>query len=171
MATQQDLLFMQRALDLAQQAASLGEVPVGAVVVQDGIIVGQGFNRRECDKNALRHAEILAIEQACRNLGGWRLPHCTLYVTLEPCPMCTGAIINSRIERIVFGAYDPKAGCCGSVLDLMDFPFNHKAQIEGGVLESECAGKLKEFFACLRKKSKNKKNVCDTKTDDEGIHS
>ncbi len=169
--TQQDLFFMRQALALAQEAALLGEVPVGAVIVQDGKVVATGFNRRELDKNALRHAEILAIEQACEILGGWRLPRCTLYVTLEPCPMCMGAIINARIDRVVFGAYDPKAGCCGSVLDLMSFPFNHKAQIEGGVLEGECAQKLKDFFSCLRKKRKNDKNVSDTTTKNEGFSS
>ena len=162
---------MKQALALAEEAAQLGEVPVGAVIVQDQAIIAEGYNRRECEKNALRHAEILAIEQACKTLGGWRLPRCTLYVTLEPCPMCMGAIINARIERVVFGAYDPKAGCCGSVLDLMAYPFNHKAQIVGGVLEEECSQKLKDFFLCLRKKRKNDKNVSDTATINEGIHS
>lgn len=166
-----DMEYMREALLLADKAAFLGEVPVGAVIVQDGKIIAKGYNRRECDKNALRHAELSAIDEACRVLGGWRLPRCTLYVTLEPCPMCTGAIVNARIDRVVFGAYDKKAGACGSVLDLMAFPLNHKAQIEGGVLEEACAGKLKDFFLCLRKKRKTVKNVSDPETNNAGCAS
>ena len=143
---------MRAALELAQQAAEEGETPVGAVVVCDGAIVGTGRNRREQDKNALRHAEIEAIDEACRTLGGWRLWRCELYVTLEPCPMCAGAIINARIPRVWFGAYDTKAGSCGSVVDLFSLPYNHKPECTGGILEEECAALLRRFFADLRQK-------------------
>lgn len=144
--------FMRAALALAEEAAAQGETPVGAVVVCDGAIVGTGRNRRECDKNALRHAEIEAIDEACRALGGWRLWRCELYVTLEPCPMCAGAIINARIPQVWFGAYDRKAGSCGSVVDLFSLPYNHKPQCVGGILEEECAGLLRDFFAQLRRR-------------------
>ncbi len=145
-----DERFMHRALELAHDAAAEGEVPVGAVVTRHGEIVGEGRNRRETAKNALAHAEIEAINDACRRLGGWRLWECDLYVTLEPCPMCTGAIINARIVRVVFGAYDKKAGSLGSVTDLTALPYNHKPQVTGGVLEDECASALTEFFRTLR---------------------
>lgn len=148
----EDEIYMRQALVLAAQAAEYGEVPVGAVVVYDGKVVGQGFNRRESGKNALAHAELEAIDQACRTLGGWRLHKCDLYVTLEPCPMCSGAIINARIRRLVFGAYDPKGGCFGSVSDFNELPFNHKPQVTGGVLEQECAQALSDFFRRLRSK-------------------
>ena len=147
-----DETFMRRALELAREAAALGEVPVGAVVTLRGEIVGEGQNRREAGKNALYHAEIEAINAACALLGGWRLWECELYVTLEPCPMCAGAIINARIPRLVYGAKDPKAGCCGSVVDLFALPFNHRPEVVGGCLEEECAGVLREFFAGLREK-------------------
>ena len=150
MIKKDDLYFMGLALDLAKQAAALGEVPVGAVVVRGGEVVGRGYNRRESGKNALAHAELAAIDEACRTLGGWRLWQCDLYVTLEPCPMCTGAIINSRIVRVVYGASDPKAGCCGSVIDLTALPFNHKPQLVGGVRAEECAALLSNFFKSLR---------------------
>ena len=142
--------FMRLALELAEQAAAEGEVPVGAVVVHDGRVVGTGRNRRECGKNALAHAELEAIDIACRTLGGWRLPNCTLYVTLEPCPMCAGAIINSRIERVVQGAKDPKAGSCGSVVDLFSLPYNHRPSLVSGVLEDDCREQLQAFFRSLR---------------------
>lgn len=145
-----DFYFMGLALELAKQAAALGEVPVGAVVVREGEVVGRGYNRRETGKNALAHAELAAIDEACRTLGGWRLWQCDLYVTLEPCPMCTGAIINSRIVRVVYGASDPKAGCCGSVIDLTALPFNHKPQLVSGVRAEECAALLSDFFKTLR---------------------
>jgi len=145
-----DEQFMRRALALAREAAAEGETPVGAVVVRQGKIEGEGRNRRELGRNALYHAEIEAIDQACKTLGGWRLWECELFVTLEPCPMCAGAIINARIPRIVYGARDPKAGCCGSVVDLFALPFNHRPRAEGGLLEDECAALLKEFFAKLR---------------------
>lgn len=148
--------FMEEALLLAKQSFDEGEVPVGAVVVKDGEIVGRGRNRRENGKNALFHAEISAIDEACRNLGGWRLWQCEMYVTLEPCPMCAGAIINSRIKKVTFGAYDKKAGSFGSVVDFNDLPYNHKPQIEGGIDEKECSELLSLFFEQLREKRKNK---------------
>lgn len=147
---------MEEALLLAKQSFDEGEVPVGAVVVKDGEIVGRGRNRRENGKNALFHAEISAIDEACRNLGGWRLWQCEMYVTLEPCPMCAGAIINSRIKKVTFGAYDKKAGSFGSVVDFNGLPYNHKPQIEGGIDEKECSELLSLFFEQLREKRKNK---------------
>lgn len=144
---------MREALALAREAAEDGEVPIGCVIVKDGEIIGRGRNTREKGKNALHHAEILAIDDACKNLGGWRIPNSTLYVTLEPCPMCAGAIINARIDRVCFGAYDPKAGSCGSVTDLFALPYNHKPELTAGVLEDECAQILKEFFRTLREKA------------------
>lgn len=153
---ERDRIFMEEAIKLAGLSALEGEVPVGAVVVRNGEIVGRGRNRREKDKMATAHAEIEAIENACRNLGGWRLWECELYVTLEPCPMCAGAIINSRIRRVVFGAYDPKAGSCGSVINLFELPYNHKPPVEGGFMEKECSGLLKEFFARMRESRKGR---------------
>ena len=149
---------MLEALKEAQRAAALTETPVGAVVVCDGEIVGRGFNTRETDKNALCHAEIKAINEACKTLGGWRLHRCDLYVTLEPCPMCAGAIINSRIKRVFFGAYDKKAGSFGTKTDLCAMEFNHKPEIYGGIMEKECAKILSDFFAELRKLKKTHKN-------------
>ena len=149
--------YMREALSLAKEAFSMGEVPVGAVAVWDGKIVGRGMNRRETDKNALRHAEIAAIDEACKNLGGWRLWKCDLYVTLEPCPMCAGAIINSRIRRVIFGASDAKAGSCGSVTDMFSLPYNHKPEVVSGILEGECSALLTEFFAGLREKRRGEK--------------
>lgn len=147
-----DEAYMQRALELAQMAAEKGEVPVGAVVVRkrDGKIVGEGYNLREGDKNPLAHAEIIAINEASKNLGGWRLIDCELYVTLEPCPMCCGAIINSRVERVVFGAYDKKAGSCCSVTEMFELPYNHKPELVGGVMQEECSKALSDFFKALR---------------------
>ncbi len=149
--------YMREALSLAKEAFSMGEVPVGAVAVWDGKIVGRGMNRRETDKNALRHAEIAAIDEACKNLGGWRLWKCDLYVTLEPCPMCAGAIINSRIRRVIFGASDAKAGSCGSVTDMFSLPYNHKPEVVSGILERECSELLTEFFTGLREKRRGEK--------------
>lgn len=143
--------FMKRAVELAQISAAEGEVPVGAVIVKDNIIVGEGRNRRELGKNALYHAETEAINNACKALGGWRLWQCEMYVTLEPCPMCAGAIINSRIKKVTFGAYDKKAGSFGSVVNFNDLPYNHKPEIIGGVCETECAALLTDFFRNLRK--------------------
>lgn len=146
-----DTDFMKEALRLADEAALEGEVPVGAVVVFGDRIVGRGRNRREKGKNALAHAELEAIDEACKTLGGWRLWQCDMYVTLEPCPMCTGAIINSRIKRLVYGASDYKAGSCGSVVNLFDLPYNHKPEVTTGFMQEECSEKLTEFFKNLRK--------------------
>ena len=144
--------LMRAAIAQAEDAAAEGEVPVGAVVARDGEIISVGRNRREKNKNALAHAEIEAIDAACRKLGGWRLPGCELFVTLEPCPMCAGAIINSRIVKVTFGAYDKKAGSLGSLVNLFDLPYNHKPEIVGGFMEEECAALLSEFFRRLREK-------------------
>ena len=148
--------FMERAVTLAKISALEGEVPVGAVVVKDGQIVGEGRNRRELGKNALYHAETEAINNACKNLGGWRLWQCEMFVTLEPCPMCAGAIINSRIKKVTFGAYDKKAGSFGSIINFNDLPYNHKPEIVGGVNEEECSNLLKDFFKTLRKNKNTK---------------
>lgn len=142
--------YMKYALSLAKQSAEEGEVPVGAIVVCDGKIVGEGRNRREVVKNALHHAEIEAINEACKNLGGWRLWKCDLYVTLEPCPMCAGAIINSRIKNVYFGATDMKNGAVISAAQLFDMNFTHKPMYEGGIMGEECAEILSTFFKDLR---------------------
>ena len=146
----QDQKFMDLALELAAEAMADGEVPVGCVIVRDGQVVGRGRNRREKGKSALAHAEVEAIGDACRNLGGWRLWDCTMYVTLEPCPMCAGAIVNARIPRVVCGAKDSKCGACGSVCDLFSMEFNHHPVIEYGLREEESAALLQQFFADLR---------------------
>ena len=142
---------MELALEQARLAANLNETPIGAVLVWEGEVVASAFNRRELDQIATAHAEILAINEACRKLGGWRLHKATLYVTLEPCPMCAGAIINARIKRVVYGASDRKAGCCGSILDLFREPFNHHPEVTGGILAEESAALLSSFFKKLRK--------------------
>ena len=146
----EDRDYMEQALLLAREAAREGEVPVGCVIVRGDKIVGRGRNRRESDRSALAHAELEAIAQANQALGGWRLWECTLYVTLEPCPMCAGAIINARIPRVVYGARDEKYGACRSVCALFDMAFNHHPVVEGGVLEEEAAGLLQDFFRQLR---------------------
>ena len=155
----QDEYYMARALKLAQRGrfTTHPNPNVGCVIVKDGEIVGRGHNLRETDKNALRHAELIAIDEACTRLGGWRLWHCDLYVTLEPCPMCTGAIINSRIKRVVFGAFDKKAGSCASVVNLFELPYNHKPELISGVMENECAELLSRFFKELREHKSKKK--------------
>lgn len=153
--TDQELMLL--ALEEAKIAASLGEVPVGAVVVKDGVPIARAHNTRETEKNATHHAELLAIDAACKALGGWRLWQCELFVTLEPCPMCSGAIINSRLKRVVYGAPDPKAGCCGSLTDLFSLPFNHHPVIESGLMAEEAQQLLQDFFAMLRKKREAKK--------------
>jgi len=145
-----DLYFMDEALRLAAEAAAEGEVPVGCVVVRKGEIVGRGRNRRETGKTATAHAEIEAINQACAVLGGWRLWECTLYVTLEPCPMCAGAIINARIPRVVYGASDKKFGAVRSVCSLFSMEFNHHPQVDAGVREEEAAALMTDFFQKLR---------------------
>ncbi|MBR3995440.1 MAG: nucleoside deaminase [Clostridia bacterium] len=149
-----DNYYMRAALRYAEKAAKEGEVPVGAVIVYEGHIISGGRNRRENGKNALYHAELEAINKACRKLGGWRLFDCDMYVTLEPCPMCSGAIINSRIRKVYIGAMDSKAGCFGSVTDMNTLGFNHKPEIEFGILKDECSLILKEFFAELRNKKR-----------------
>ncbi len=156
-----DEVFMRAALKQAQKAYEKGEVPVGAVVVKDGKIIAKAHNKRETKKNAVNHAELLAIKKACKKLGGWRLWQCELYVTLEPCPMCAGAIINSRLRRVVYGAKDKKAGCCESVINLFELPFNHKPEVCNGVLQEECTQILQCFFKDLREKKKwgKKRNV------------
>ena len=145
-----DSELMGLALEEARKAAALGEVPVGAVVARNGEVVAAAHNTRETEKNALHHAELLAIDAACKKLGGWRLWQCELFVTLEPCPMCSGAIINSRIKRVVYGAADVKAGCCGSVLNLFEERFNHHPRIYRGSLREECEAVLQKFFEALR---------------------
>lgn len=143
--------FMLIALEQAKLSGDELEVPVGAVIVRNGEVISVGRNRRENGKNALAHAEMEAIDAACKKLGGWRLWECEMYVTLEPCPMCTGAIINSRIRRLVYGASDNKAGSCGSVINLFDLPYNHKPETVSGFMQEECSALLSEFFSNLRK--------------------
>lgn len=144
---------MREALRQAKRAAALGEMPVGAVIVKDGEIISRAYNRRETKKNALYHAEITAIERACKKLGGWRLPGCEIYVTLEPCPMCAGAILNSRIEHVYYGAKDEKSGCCGSKLNLLDMNLcNYTIPVTGGILDDECRDIIKKFFRELRER-------------------
>ena len=145
-----DKKFMKRAIELAKKAYALGEVPVGAVIVKDGEIIGEGYNMREQKQNALSHAEIEAINSACKKIGSWRLDGCEMYVTLEPCPMCTGAIINSRIKTVIFGAFDLNMGCMDSVINLCDYPFNHKVEIYAGICEDECKKILTDFFSLIR---------------------
>ena len=164
----EDLDFMREALALAREAFDDGEVPVGCVLVRRGEIVGRGRNRREGDKSALAHAELEAIDQACRNLGGWRLWECTLYVTLEPCPMCAGAILNARISRVVYGASDSKCGAVRSVCGLFDMAFNHHPQVITGVLEEECAALLTEFFQKLRVELRTRPKWKPREQTDEG---
>lgn len=142
---------MRDALTQAKKAEAIGEVPIGAVIVHNGKIIARGYNKRETKKNALLHAEIIAIDKACKKLGGWRLPNCDIYVTLEPCPMCMGAIISARIENVFFGAYDEKSGACGSACDISN-SLPHKPTVTGGVMENECKTLLSDFFRKLRKK-------------------
>lgn len=151
--------YMKRAVELAEMSASEGEVPVGAVIVKKttGEIVGEGRNMREGRKNALAHAEIMAIDMACRTLGGWRLPECAIYITLEPCPMCCGAIINARIDDVIFGAYDLKSGSAVSVQKMFELSYNYRPTVQSGVMEKECADVLSLFFRQLREKKKNLK--------------
>ncbi len=145
-------IFLRAALEEAKKAASLGEIPVGAVIVRAGKIIASAHNLREKNQNALHHAEVLAIDAACKTLGTWRLSDCDLYVTLEPCPMCAGAIVNARLRTVCYGAKDPKAGCMGSLCDITALPFNHRPQVISGLLEEECAALLSDFFENLRKK-------------------
>ena len=145
--------YMREAVRQAKKAAALNEVPIGCVIVQEGKIIGRGYNRRMTDHSVLAHAEIIAIKKACRKMGDWRLEDCTIYITLEPCPMCAGAIVQARIPRAVIGCMNPKAGCAGSVLNLLqEDGFNHQVEIEVGMMGEECSQMLKDFFRSLRKK-------------------
>ena len=152
--------YMRMALKLACKALELGEVPIGCVIVYEGKVIGRGYNRRNTDKNTLAHAEITAINKASKKIGDWRLEGCTLYVTLEPCQMCAGAIIQARIPEVIIGCMNPKAGCGGSVLNILEMPqFNHQAAVTRGILERECSEILKEFFICLRARNKQEKEL------------
>ncbi len=147
--------YMKEALRQAKKAYALGEVPIGCVIVHEGQIIGRGYNRRNTDKNTLAHAEITAINKASKKIGDWRLEDCTLYVTLEPCQMCAGAIVQARIPHVVMGCMNPKAGCAGSILNILDMPeFNHQVAVTKGVLEEECSEMLKTFFTELRVRNK-----------------
>lgn len=144
--------YMSAALELAREAATAGEIPVGCVIVKDGEIIGRGRNRREEERSALAHAEVEAIAEACKALGDWRLEDCALFVTLEPCPMCTGAIINARVGEVVYGAKEENTGSCGSIINLFEENYGHKPRVYGSVLKDECAAVMREFFEKLRKK-------------------
>ena len=150
--------YMREALKLAKKAYALGEVPIGCIIVYQGKIIGRGYNRRNTDKNTLAHAEITAINKASKFIGDWRLEECTMYVTLEPCQMCAGAIVQARIPEVVMGCMNPKAGCAGSILNILEMPqFNHQVAVTRGVLEQECSDMLKLFFSELRKRNKEEK--------------
>lgn len=158
--------YMKEALRLAKKAASIGEVPIGCVIVYEGKIIGRGYNRRTTDKNTLSHAELNAIKKASKYMGDWRLEDCDMYVTLEPCQMCSGAIIQARMRKVYIGCMNPKAGCAGSVLNLLQIPqFNHQAEIEVGILEEECSAILKKFFKELRQKVKAEKQQSSKKNE------
>ncbi|WP_026674065.1 tRNA adenosine(34) deaminase TadA [Alkalihalobacterium bogoriense] len=153
---------MRMAIEQAKKAEELREVPIGAVIVYNGEVIATGYNQRETTQQAIGHAEMIAINEACKTLNTWRLTGCTLYVTLEPCPMCAGAIVQSRIDRVVFGARDPKAGCCGTIYNLIsEQKFNHQAEWTEGILAEECGGLLSNFFKDLRKQKKQKNKVED----------
>lgn len=163
--------FMKEAIRQAKKAAKLGEVPIGCVIVHQGEIIGRGYNRRNTDKNTLAHAEITAINRASKKIGDWRLEDCTLYVTLEPCQMCAGAIVQARIPEVVMGCMNPKAGCAGSILNILDMPqFNHQVVVTKGVMEEQCSQILKDFFVDLRKRNKAEKDKrkSEHKTSDVG---
>lgn len=153
-----NIYYMKQALKQAEKAAAIGETPIGAVIVHDNKIISRAYNKRETKKNVICHAEILAIKKASEKLGGWRLPNCAMYVTLEPCPMCAGAIIQSRIDNVYFGAYDAKSGCCGSKINLFKKGlFYYNVEVTGGILEDECKKVLQDFFKNLRKSKKELK--------------
>ena len=155
---EQHIKYMKEALKLAKKAYALGEVPIGCVIVYEDKIIGRGYNRRNTDKNTLAHAEITAINRASKKMGDWRLEDCTLYVTLEPCQMCAGAIVQSRITNVVMGCMNPKAGCGGSVLNILEMPeFNHQVNVTRGVMEEECSQILQDFFKELRVRNKEEK--------------
>lgn len=165
----QEERFMREAIRLAKKAAALKEVPIGCVIVHDGKIIGRGYNRRTIDKNVLAHAEIAAIRKACRVLGDWRLEGCTMYVTLEPCPMCAGAIVQARVPKVVIACMNPKAGCAGSVLDMFhEDGFNHQVDTEVGLMGEVCSQMLKDFFKELREEGKRKKK--EAKDREAGRH-
>lgn len=155
--------YMKEALKQARKAYALGEVPIGCVIVHQGKIIGRGYNRRNTDKNTLAHAEITAIKKASKIIGDWRLEECTLYVTLEPCQMCAGAIVQARIPEVVMGCMNPKAGCAGSILNILEVPqFNHQVSVTRGILEQECSNLLKLFFTDLRERNKQEKAARNT---------
>ena len=155
----EDIKYMKQAIRLAKKAAANGDVPIGCVIVHEGKIIAGGYNRRNADKTTLAHAEILAIKKASKVIGDWRLEDCTIYITLEPCQMCAGAIVQARIPRCVIGCMNPKAGCAGSVLNILDIKeFNHQVEIKKGVLEEECSAMMKDFFARLRADKKKEQN-------------
>ncbi len=155
----QDEYFMKEAMKEAKKAEDLGEVPIGAIIVYEGEIIARAHNLRESDQNALAHAELLAIDQACKKVGSWRLENTTLYVTLEPCPMCSGAIVLSRVNRVVYGAPDPKGGCAGTLMNLLqDSRFNHQCELTPGVLAEDCGQMLSHFFRMIRERKKAEKN-------------
>ena len=154
----QDEKYMREAIRQAKKARALEEVPIGCVIVYEGKIIARGYNRRNTDKNTLSHAELNAIRKASKKMDDWRLEDCTMYVTLEPCQMCSGAIVQARIKRVVVGCMNPKAGCAGSILNLLDMKeFNHQVELTTGVLEEQCSGMMKQFFKELRQKQKDKK--------------
>ncbi|WP_078414537.1 tRNA adenosine(34) deaminase TadA [Priestia abyssalis] len=159
---EEDRYYMKKAIEEAKKAETIMEVPIGAVIVQDGEIIAKGHNLRETEQRSIAHAELLAIDEACRKVGTWRLENATLYVTLEPCPMCAGAIVLSRVKRVVFGAYDPKGGCAGTLMNLLEEEkFNHQAEVVGGVLEEECGQLLTNFFRKIRLEKKKRKVIQD----------
>ncbi len=159
-----DTYFMQEAIKEALKAREIMEVPIGAVIVKDNKIVGRGYNKKETQKDATLHAEIIAIKDACKNLGGWRLPNCTMYVTLEPCSMCTGALVNARVDRLIIAVKDEKTGACGTVLNIAQNEcLNHQIEVEFGVCEEECRFILKEFFKDLRKLKSEKGEINEGK--------
>ncbi len=158
MGTNLDVKYMKAAIKEAKKAYALKEVPIGCVIVYDNKIIARGYNRRNTDKNTLSHAEITAIRKASKKLGDWRLEGCTLYVTLEPCQMCAGAIVQARVDRVVIGCMNPKAGCAGSVLNILDMPeFNHQVSVTQGIMEKECSDMLTDFFKELRERNKKEK--------------
>lgn len=166
MPNEQDLIYMRRCLELARLAEAEDEVPVGALVVSRGRVVAEAYNKREAHKCATAHAELLAIEEACHAVGGWRIPDSTLYVTLEPCAMCAGATVNARVDRVVYGAYDRRFGALGSLVDLSALPLNHRPTVEGGVLEEECRRMLTDYFR--RKRAKSKETPSESPQKSEG---
>lgn len=169
--SEQDLKYMKEALEEAEKAKAIGEVPIGAVLVLNGEVIARAYNLRETEQSATAHAELMVIEQACKKLGTWRLEDATLYVTLEPCPMCSGAIILSRVKRVVYGASDPKAGCAGTFMNLLtDERFNHQSEVCAGVMEEECGAILTDFFRELRQRKKELKAQKKLNDQDETIN-